>query len=84
MEAFLPALSVGFSADGERFLVGSFEQVIRIYSADGSRELGSIDGHRFGTRALLPTGDKMISAGLDGRVVAWDLDSMAGEEVVTW
>jgi len=80
-DAHLPVLSVAFSADGDRLLVGSFGHAIRLYSADGAREVRELEGHRLGTRALLPTANGMLSAGLDGRLVAWNLATGRGRDV---
>lgn len=77
----MPVLAVAFGPDDGWLAVGGAARSIRLHSADGSRSLGAFDAHRLGTRALVPLGDSLLSGGLDGRVVAWDIPTGNGRDL---
>jgi WD40 repeat protein len=81
-EEFLPVLALTFGAEGEWLAMGLADRSIRLYSADGLGPLESLAGHPFGTRDMVPSGDSLLSAGLDGRVVAWDVSTRKGRELM--
>lgn len=61
-------LSVAFGPDGDTILAGSITPSIGVYAAGDLGSVAVLDGHRFGTRGLLVRGDRLLSAGLDGRI----------------
>lgn len=78
----LPVLALAFGGDGEWLAAGlTGRRPIRLYSADGSRSLGALGGHPYGTRGLIGSGRSLLSAGLDGRVVEWNVSTGQGREL---
>lgn len=77
----VPVLSLALSDDG-RVFVATADHAIRLLSAADLSDAGRLDGHRFGTRCLIATGDGLLSGGYDGRLVAWNLSTGTGRDVL--
>ena len=71
-----PVLSIAITPDGERFATGGAGQIVFWSLAEG-RPLRTLRGHKgpVWSVAFTPGGDQLFSAGRDGRVIRWDLET---------
>ncbi|MEA1886241.1 MAG: hypothetical protein U9N72_03405 [Bacteroidota bacterium] len=78
------------SADGRLLACGSNRAVIRIIPATGQGEMYELKGHtdRIKSLAFTPDNNKLVSAGVDGQVIMWNIESgepsllMSAEEAI--
>jgi WD40 repeat protein len=68
---------LGLSADGQRVIVASEDQVARIYNLKTGKLIKELQGHAGAVNgaALLPDGKRAITAGADQSLRLWDIDS---------
>jgi len=70
--------SVAFSADGARIVSGSWDYTVRVWDAASGTEIKKLvtpRRDRVNSLALLPGGTHVLSAGSEGRVYRWNLDT---------
>jgi WD40 repeat protein len=74
---------VVFSPDGTRLASASLDKTVKVWSASGSAELRTLQGHTdgFDSVAFSPNGARLASAGDDGLVTFWD--AVSGQEQCT-
>ncbi|HDZ41068.1 MAG TPA: hypothetical protein ENH59_05255 [Bacteroidetes bacterium] len=73
------------SADGKLLACGSDRAIIRIIPASGQGEMYELKGHSGRIKDLVFTPDNLslISAGVDGQVIIWDIEERTPELLVT-
>jgi len=64
------------SADGQLLACGSNSAIIRILPVSGQGEMLELTGHTDRIKSLVftPDNNKLVSAGVDGQVILWDLE----------
>ena len=67
--------AVVVTAAGDRFATGADDGSIRLWTTEPFRRLDAVSAHAGGTLALAldETGDRLFSAGHDGRVLRWEV-----------
>ncbi len=66
------------SADGQLLACGSNKAMIRIIPVSGQGEMFELTGHigRIKSLVFTPDNKKLVSAGVDGQVILWDIEQM--------
>src|SRR5207248_419416 len=71
--------SAAYSPDGRLVASGDYgagsRYLVRLWEADGGKEVRSLREHRGDVSAVLftPDGRSLLSAGMDGAVILWDV-----------
>jgi len=68
--------SVAFNGDGTKLAAGAFDGSIRIWDIGDPSVPQVLTGHTASVNALSFVGDRLVSAGSDGRLGLWNPDSM--------
>ncbi|KAG8866486.1 hypothetical protein FRC20_008413 [Serendipita sp. 405] len=71
-------LSVGWSADGQRIVSGSYDKTVRIWDVTTGQQQGSLlDGHNDWVEsvAFSPDGRRIVSGSIDQTVRIWDVET---------
>ncbi|WP_437940873.1 nSTAND1 domain-containing NTPase [Sorangium sp. So ce341] len=76
-------LGTAFSPDGQRIVSASFDNIARVWNADGTGEPMALRGHedRVWSAAFSPDGRRIVTASFDKTVRVWSADG-AGEPQV--
>ena len=67
--------TVRFSANGETIATGSFDETVRVWSANSGKHLKTLSGHSDGVSsvAFSPDGKTLASGSSDGTILLWDV-----------
>lgn len=79
INAGTPLLSVGHAADGGMLLAGGRDGSIFVFRGSDGERLAKITAHGFGLTQMItaPSGDKLLTIGLDNMARVWSLPTLA-------
>ncbi len=78
---FLP---FSFSADGAQIMAGSWDRAMRVWDFGTGALLATLVGHEDRVISASFASDRLITAGADGVVKAWDARGIRGLVVIPW